>query len=310
MTQHTTIAALYHFSDSSITDIDDKQNKLKMTGEQHQIKGTLLLAPEGINGTIAGKQEDIEAMLKAIESALSIQKLIWKKALFDSNPFYRFKVKIKKEIVTLGKNSQNVSTKTGQHVSSHQWNELINDPETIVIDTRNDYETAIGTFPNAIDPQTKNFRDFPDFVSQHLSDAKDKKIAMYCTGGIRCEKASNYLLDQGYQEVYQLQGGILQYFEDMKEEENLWQGECFVFDNRVSVNKNIQKGIYDQCFACRKPITQEDKNHSHYREGISCHHCYETTNETQKQRYQQRQLQQQLAKKRGQSHIGPQTTDK
>ena len=172
MTQHTTIAALYHFSDSSITDIEDKQNKLKMTGEQHQIKGTLLLAPEGINGTIAGKQEDIEAMLKAIESALSIQKLIWKKALFDSNPFYRFKVKIKKEIVTLGKNSQNVSKDPAYHLINGTNSSMIEKPLSL---TRETTKTAIGTFPNAIDPQTKNFGT-SDFVSQHLSDARIKKL--------------------------------------------------------------------------------------------------------------------------------------
>ena len=301
------IAALYHFNQQPLKDIESLQSLLLDTGKKERIQGTLLLAPEGINGTIAGPESGIKKLLETIEDALKIASLTWKKSVHHENPFYRFKVKVKKEIVTLGKNSKDVANKTGQYIQPKDWNAVINDPDTIVIDTRNDYETGIGKFPQAIDPNTKNFRDFPDYVEKNLQHAKQKKIAMYCTGGIRCEKASNYLLEQGFEDVCQLHGGILQYLEDMDEKDNLWQGECFVFDNRVSVNHKMKKGTYDQCFACRLPITEEDKKSPMYKAGISCHQCHEKTTTTQKDRFRQRQLQQTLAKSLGKNHIGPQT---
>ena len=304
MNSETTIAALYHFTKNPLGDLAKVQSELLQLGRDHAIKGTLLLAAEGINGTIAGSQDDIHLLIEAIETHLKIEKLSWKQSHATKNPFYRWKVKIKKEIVTLGQNSKQVASKTGRYVAAKDWNALINDPDVVLVDTRNDYETAIGKFPGAIDPKTKNFRDFPTFVSNHLVNSKDKKIAMYCTGGIRCEKASNYLIERGFENVYQLKGGVLQYFEDHDSDENLWQGECFVFDNRVSVNKKLEKGQYDQCYGCRSAITEEDKKHRHYEPGVSCHHCYDSTSQTQKKRFQERQYQQTIAKKRGQSHIG------
>jgi UPF0176 protein len=303
-----TVAALYHFSTKPIDNLINLRDTLLTQGRKLELLGTLLIAPEGINGTIAGSETNITAMVTTIQTALDIEKLQWKRAEHPSNPFYRFKVKIKKEIVTLGQNSDAVATKTGKYIAPKDWNNIINDPNTLVIDTRNDYETKIGTFPQAIDPKTKNFRDFPDFVQKELANAKNKKIAMFCTGGIRCEKASNYLIDQGFNDVCQLHGGILQYLEDVKGEENQWQGECFVFDNRVAVDKELNKGQYDQCFACRLPITEEDKHHPAYTAGVSCHHCFDKTNPQQKKRFEQRQKQQTLAHKRGTKHIGPQAS--
>ena len=302
----TTVAALYHFNQKPIENLKKLQELLLTSGKEEKIQGTLLIAEEGINGTIAGSEMAIKNILKIIKDQLGLKSLNWKKSKHHENPFYRFKVKIKKEIVTLGKNSKNVANKTGQYIQAKDWNSVINDPDTLVIDTRNDYETAIGKFPQAIDPKTKNFREFPEYVQKNLQKEKNKRIAMYCTGGIRCEKASNYLLEQGFQNVCQLDGGILQYLEEIDEKDNAWQGECFVFDNRVSVNKEIKKGSYDQCFACRLPITEEDKKSPLYKSGISCHHCFKKTSENQKNRFKQRQLQQSLAKKRGLSHIGPQ----
>lgn len=305
MNKRISIAALYHFAHSPLCHIEEIQEKLLAAGKKHEIKGTLLLAPEGINGTIAGSEKDVLSLIRLIEKSLEIDTLSWKRAYHDCNPFYRYKVKIKSEIVTLGKNSKQVPTVTGKHIEPRDWNAVISDPETIVLDTRNDYETAIGTFTNALDPKTKNFRDFPDYVKSQLQDAKHKKVAMFCTGGIRCEKASNYLIEQGFTDVCQLKGGILQYLEDIDAEDSLWQGECFVFDNRVAVDQTLAKGQYDQCYACRLPITEVDKNHPHYKAGVSCHHCYQDRSTQQKARYAQRQKQQQLAKSRGHAHIGP-----
>ena len=299
-----TVAALYHFVEQPQGNLEEKKHSLLDIGRAHNIKGTLLIAPEGVNGTISGNENAIQEMLDAIQSCLSIEKINWKRASYHENPFYRFKVKIKREIVTLGQNSKQVASRTGQYVQPKDWNALIDDPDVMVIDTRNHYETAIGRFPGALDPDTENFRDFPDFVQRELLQDKKKKIAMYCTGGIRCEKASNYLIDNGFEQVYQLEGGILQYLEDQPESENRWQGDCFVFDNRVSVDKTLSKGQYDQCFACRSPITCSDKQHPHYQAGISCHHCFDNTTDRQKERFKQRQAQQTLAKKRGRLHIG------
>ena len=305
MQSSITVAALYYFSDQPILDLASKQTALRNLGQTRCVLGTLLIAPEGINGTIAGTETDIIAMISLIESLFAINHLSWKRSVHDSNPFHRFKVKIKSEIVTLGQNSQCVASVTGKHIAPKDWNAVISDPDTIVLDTRNDYETAIGTFKNALDPKTKNFRDFPDYVKANLEDAKHKKIAMFFTGGIRCEKASNFLIEQGFTDVCQLKGGILQYFEDIEPQDSLWQGECFVFDNRVAVDQSLEKGQYDQCYACRLPITEPDKKHPHYQAGISCHHCYTDRSPEQKKRYAQRQKQQELAKSRGYSHIGP-----
>ena len=192
----------------------------------------------------------------------------------------------------------------GTYVKPEDWNELISDPDVVLVDTRNDYEVAIGTFKNAIAPETETFRQFPDFVKKHMNPEKQKKVAMFCTGGIRCEKSTAYLKEQGFEEVYHLQGGILKYLETVPEADSMWQGECFVFDNRVSVDHNLEKGVYDQCHACRLPITEEDKKSEKYVQGVSCPHCYDKKTEKQRDRFAERERQVQLAKSRGEEHIG------
>lgn len=204
----------------------------------------------------------------------------------------------------MGVPSVQPTEQTGVHLEATAWNALLNDPDVILIDTRNAYETAIGTFKNAIDPHTENFREFPRYVDEHLSQYKNKKIAMYCTGGIRCEKASGYMLQQGFKEVYQLKGGILKYMEEVPEQDSLWQGECFIFDNRVSVNHQLAPGSYDQCFGCRHPITEEDKKNGPYRQGVYCPRCFDARSEEQKNHSAERQKQMELAKKRNELHMG------
>lgn len=197
----------------------------------------------------------------------------------------------------------------GTYVKPKDWNDLISDPEVLLVDTRNDYEVGIGTFKGAIDPNTKTFREFPEYVAENLDPEKHKKVAMFCTGGIRCEKSTAYLKEQGFEDVYHLEGGILKYLEEVKPEESMWEGECFVFDNRVSVNHNLEKGEYDQCHACRRPITEDDKKHPTYKAGVSCHHCIDEYSDEQRQRFEERERQIQLAKKRGEQHIGSDAKD-
>jgi UPF0176 protein len=219
-------------------------------------------------------------------------------------PFYRTKVKLKKEIVTMGVEGIDPKQVVGTYVKPKDWNDLISDPDVVLVDTRNDYEVEIGTFKGAIDPQTTSFREFPQWAKDNLGASKNKKVAMFCTGGIRCEKSTAYMKEQGFDEVYHLQGGILKYLEQVPQEQTLWQGECFVFDNRVAVDHDLKRGSYDQCHACRMPITEQEKTLETYTEGLSCHHCYGTVSEEQKQRFAQRQKQVQLAKARGEEHIG------
>jgi len=219
-------------------------------------------------------------------------------------PFYRTRVKLKKEIVTMGVEGIDPNHVVGTYVEPKDWNALISDPDVTLIDTRNDYETKIGTFKNALDPHTDSFRQFPDYVKKELDPKTNKKVAMFCTGGIRCEKSTAYLKELGYEEVFHLQGGILKYLEEVPEEESLWQGECFVFDNRVSVNHQLEKGKYDMCHGCRLPISDEDKKSPHYQQGVCCANCYDTISEQQKQRFIEREKQMKLAKDRGESHIG------
>ncbi len=299
---HYIVSALYHFV------ILDDFKKLKQPLYQlmldHNVKGTLLLAREGINGTISGSREGIDAVINWLKSDLRFDNLTTKESLHNDVPFYRTRVKLKKEIVTMGIEDIDPNHIVGTYIKPEKWNDLISDPEVLLIDTRNDYEYGIGTFENAINPETETFRDFPDYVQQNLDPHKHKKVAMFCTGGIRCEKSTAFLKQQGFDEVYHLEGGILNYLEQVPEKDSLWQGECFVFDNRVAVNHQLEKGQYDQCYACRMPITEQDKQHSHYQKGVSCHHCFESTDERAKQRFQQRQKQMELAKSRGEVHIG------
>jgi len=270
----------------------------------NKIHGTLLLAHEGINGTISGSRDAIDTLLTWFEQQSNLKNIVTKESLTDDSPFKRTKVKLKKEIVTMGVEDIDPNQVVGTYVEPRDWNDLINDPEVLLVDTRNDYEVAVGTFEHAVNPVTETFREFPDYVKQNLDPEKHKKVAMYCTGGIRCEKSTAYLKQQGFDEVYHLKGGILKYLEEVPKEESTWQGECFVFDDRVTVDHDLKRGQYDQCNACRLPITAEDKLNDKYEQGVSCPYCFDKTSTEQKTRYQEREKQIQLAKERGQQHIG------
>lgn len=304
-------AALYKFV--SLPNYAVLQEPIQKTCTAHNIKGTLLLAAEGINGTIAGLPDDINAVLQFLRSETIFEgkfaDLVHKESYANEHPFYRMKVKLKKEIVTMGVPSVNPNNTVGTYVKPENWNALIADPDVIVIDTRNDYEVDIGTFKGAVDPKTATFREFPDFVEKNLDKAKHKKVAMFCTGGIRCEKASSYMLEQGFEEVYHLQGGILKYLETVPEAQSLWQGECFVFDQRVAVKHGLELGEFDQCYACRHPLSPVEMQSEQYTPGISCPYCYDSISEEKKKSLTERQKQVILAKKRGVSHIGGKTED-
>jgi len=296
------VCALYRFV--SLENFEELQTPLLNIMKTNQVKGTLLLACEGINGTIAGEQEGIDNVLNWLTSDPRLANLTVKFSFDTDNPFYRTKVKLKKEIVTMGVEGIDPNRTVGTYVKPKDWNALISDPDVLLVDTRNDYEISIGTFENAVDPKTTNFREFPEYVKENLDPAKHKKVAMFCTGGIRCEKSTAYLKEQGFDEVYHLEGGVLKYLEEVPEEETLWKGECFVFDNRVSVNHQLEKGQYDQCHGCRLPITEEDKKSDKYMQGVSCHHCHDSLSEEQKARFLEREKQIRLSKERGQAHIG------
>jgi len=268
------------------------------------LHGTLLLATEGINGTVAGSREDIDKLLNWLRDPERFPGLSHKESYCDEMPFLRCKVKLKKEIVTMGIEGVDPKDVVGSYVKPEDWNALIEDPEVVLVDTRNDYEVQIGTFKNAINPETESFREFPTFIAENLDPAKHKKVAMFCTGGIRCEKSTSYLKSQGFDEVYHLQGGILKYLETIPESESSWQGECFVFDERVAVDHQLNKGQYDQCNACRMPITEGDKQSEHYLHGVSCPHCHAKTSPEQRERFAERQKQVDLARSRGEHHIG------
>ena len=301
------VSALYKFA--TLEDFTQLRNPLLQLMEKYQVKGTLLLAKEGINGTIAGDRQGVDAIIAWLRSDSRLADIQSKESYELEMPFYRSKVKLKKEIVTMGVDSIDPRKIVGTYVKPQDWNALISDPEVLLIDTRNDYEVKIGGYKNALNPETDTFREFPDYVKEHLDPKKHKKVAMYCTGGIRCEKSTAYLKEQGFDEVYHLQGGVLKYLEEVPLEQSLWQGECFVFDSRVAVNHDLEKGQYDQCYACRYPITEEEKNSEYYQKGVSCPHCYDKVNEKQRQRFAEREKQVQLAKQRGEEHIGSSTRD-
>lgn len=297
-----TVCALYKFV--TLDDYQERQPVMLDKLNELHIRGTLLLASEGINGTISGSNTSVLEFIDWLKSDPRLADIDSKLSYHLEMPFHRTKVKLKKEIVTMGVAGINPNKVVGTYVEAQDWNALINDPETILIDTRNEYEFGIGSFKNAINPHTENFREFPDYVSNNLDPAKHKKVAMFCTGGIRCEKASAYMKEQGFDEVYHLKGGILKYLETVDQEKSLWNGECFVFDERVAVNHSLGKGLYDQCHACRYPITEQDKASPYYVPGVSCARCYASLTEAQKQRFSEREKQVQLAKQRGQVHIG------
>ncbi|MDC1536519.1 rhodanese-related sulfurtransferase [Candidatus Thioglobus sp.] len=297
-----TICALYKFT--RLDDFEEIQGPLKIFLESLNIRGTLLLAKEGVNGTISGDNDSIMKSLDYLQKDERLVGLEYKFSYSEKPPFKRLKVKLKKEIVTLGVSNIDPVFSSGTYVKPADWNELINDPDVVLIDTRNNYEFEIGSFKGSINPNTETFREFPAYTKNNLEKYREKKIAMFCTGGIRCEKSTAYLKSKGFENVFHLQGGILKYLEDVKEDESLWEGECFVFDDRVAVKHNLELGKYDQCHACRFPITDEDKEHPHYEKGASCPRCYGTKNSSQVSRYREREKQVQLAKSRGESHIG------
>ena len=296
------ICALYKFT--RLDDFEDIQKPLRSFLDSLSVKGTLLLAREGINGTISGSKESLENVLDYLQDDERFHGLEYKFSYSKKIPFRRLKVKLKKEIVTMGLTEIDPTHSVGTYVKPKDWNNLINDPDVVLIDTRNNYEYEIGSFQGAINPNTETFREFPSFTKNTLEKYRNKKIAMFCTGGIRCEKSTAYLKSKGYENVFHLQGGILKYLEEVKEEESLWEGECFVFDDRVAVKHNLEQGQYDQCHACRFPITEEDTKHPHYEKGASCPRCFGTKNSDQLRRYREREKQVQLAKKRGEEHIG------
>jgi UPF0176 protein len=272
--------------------------------ESWQIKGTLLLANEGINGTVAGSREAIDALIDWLQQDERFQQLDCKFSVASELPFYRTKVKLKKEIVTMGVDGIDPRSVVGTYVKPKDWNALIADPEVVLVDTRNHYEVELGTFEGALNPNTESFREFPDYVRSHLDPATHKKVAMFCTGGIRCEKSTAYLKGQGFEEVYHLEGGILKYLEEVSPEDSKWRGSCFVFDNRVAVDHSLTESAYDLCHACRLPIREEDKLHPLYEAGVACHRCHGTHSAEQLQRFREREKQLSLARQRGQEHIG------
>ena len=298
----TVVCALYKFV--ILEDYRALRQPLLNAMLSNGVRGTLLLAREGINGTVAGDRQGIDSLLEWLKNDSRLKDLDSKESLTDTCPFKRSKVKLKKEIVTMGVNNIDPKRVVGTYVDPEEWNKLISDPDVLLLDTRNDYEVKVGTFKNAINPETTSFREFPTYVAKNLKPEKHKKVAMFCTGGIRCEKSTALLKEQGFEEVYHLKGGILKYLEQVPEEETLWQGECFVFDDRVTVNHQLEKGQYDQCHGCRLPITEADKADSKYQKGVSCPYCFDQASDEQKARYGQRQKQIELAQQRGEAHMG------
>ena len=296
------VLALYKFVE--LNDFRERREPLLAFCIEQGIKGTLLLAREGINGTVSGRREAIDALLVYLRSDARLRDLDAKESFDRDQPFYRMKVKLKKEIVTMGVEGIDPRRVVGTYVEPRQWNALISDPEVVLIDTRNEYEIEVGQFKHAVNPHTQSFREFPAYVAEHLDPKIHRKVAMYCTGGIRCEKSTAYLKEQGFDEVFHLHGGILKYLEEVPESESLWQGECFVFDNRVTVNHQLEKGDYEQCHGCRRPITHADMQSEYYEEGVCCPRCYGALSQDQRERFAERQRQVKLARERGEVHIG------
>lgn len=305
-TEQIVVAALYKFV--SLPDFEDLKPALETVCFENGVLGTLLLAKEGINGTVSAPRVGIAALMNYLWADSRFADLAPKYSVAPEQAFTRMKVKLKREIVTMGKDGIDPNRLVGRYVKPADWNALIQDPDTLVIDTRNSYEYAIGTFEGAVDPATATFRQFPEWIEKNLkslpAEKRPKKIAMFCTGGIRCEKSTAYMLEQGFDEVYHLEGGILKYLEEVPQEQSLWKGECFVFDQRVSVTHGLQIGTYELCHACRMPITEEEKQSEKYIQGVGCPHCYDSLTEDQKSRFGERQKQIQLAKMRNEKHIG------
>ena len=296
------VCALYHFT--RFSDPAALKPALLDLAVSKGVTGSLLLAREGINGTIAGSREGIDAVLAHVRALPGCSDLEWKESTAQDAPFPRMKVKLKKEIVTMGQPDVDPLAKVGHYVAPEDWNDLIRSPDVAVIDTRNDYEVAIGTFEGAVDPKTDTFRDFPAWWEANKERFHNKRIAMFCTGGIRCEKSTNFLMSQGVEDVYHLKGGILKYLEEVPQEDSSWEGECFVFDGRVSVGHGLEEGPHVLCHACRRPILPEDQKRPEFEHGVTCHLCINEKSEADKARFRERQKQIELAKKRGETHMG------
>ena len=296
------VAAIYKFV--RLDDCAALRSPLQARCDELGITGTLLLATEGINGTIAGTRSGIDQILTYLRSDPRLADLEHKESTASLPPFYRMKVKVKNEIVTMGVPGIDPTERVGQYVRPEDWNALISDPDVLLIDTRNDYEVEVGTFQSAVDPRITTFREFPDYVKTHIDPQHKPRIAMFCTGGIRCEKASAYMLQQGFAEVYHLQGGILKYLENVPEEESLWQGECFVFDQRVAVGQGLAPGHYELCYGCSRPVSAEDKASEKYQAGISCPDCFDALTDEKRATALERQRQVTLATQRGEKHLG------
>jgi UPF0176 protein len=299
----TTIAAFYRFH--SLSDIGVIRDHLLLALKALGVKGSVLLAEEGVNGTIAAAPDKIDMALQAIIDLCNLPELERKYSSAPSSPFLRLKVRLKKEIVTIGNVEANPNTHVGEYVEAKDWNDLISDPDVILIDTRNDYEVRVGTFRHAIDPQTEKFSDFPNWVDSNLDDMKGKKIATFCTGGIRCEKATSYMKLKGFEKVYHLKGGILQYLEDIAPEQSLWHGACYVFDERVAVGHGLEIADFTTCHGCLMPVSPEERKSLNYEEGVCCPGCADTLTDVQKASNRERQKQFELAQKRGAKHLGP-----
>ena len=302
-----TIAALYHFT--RFPDPAALRQPLLDLCAREGVKGSLLLATEGVNGTIAGPRAGIDAVLAHLRALPGCADLDWKEAQSDEMPFGRMKVKLKREIVTMGIEGVDPRASVGHYLSPAEWNEMITAPDVAVIDTRNDYEVGIGTFQGAIDPGTKSFRDFPAWWEANRDRFHNKRIAMFCTGGIRCEKSTNYLISQGVEDVFHLKGGILKYLEDVPEEQSLWNGECYVFDGRVSVGHGLVPGDYLSCGACRRPVSTGDRLHPSYEEGVCCPACVKEYSPDDRARFREREKQMRLANARGERHLGGNPSD-
>ena len=280
------------------------QSKILNFCVERNIKGTILLAEEGINVAAAGTKKNIYELLNFLKTDNRFSDITHKESYSEEIPFHRMRVKLKKEIVSLGRPNINLSNRSGIRVDPKNWNILLADPDVVLVDARNDYEYQIGTFKNAISPKTTNFREFPAFIKEKLNTKKNKKIAIFCTGGIRCEKASSYMLSKGFENVYQLNGGILKYMDEIQMDKSLWEGECFVFDSRVSVDSELAEGNYEQCYACRRPLSEKELQSNLYQKGISCSYCINETSDAQRASFRERQQQVELAEKRNEKHIG------
>ena len=304
--EQQTVAALYHFT--RISDPEARRQPLLDLCLSEGIRGTLLLAHEGINGTVAGPKHGIDTLITHLQSWPEINDLEVKYSTASGRGFLRMKVRLKKEIVTMGKPDIDPLHVVGTYVEPKDWNDVISRQDVMVIDTRNTYETRIGMFDRAVDPETRTFRAFPDWADALSTDPdRPKAVAMYCTGGIRCEKASAYMKQIGFEEVYHLKGGILKYLEDIPEEDSMWQGDCFVFDERVSLKHGLVEGDYDICFACKDPLSEDDRTLPGFEDGVSCHRCIDTYSEAQKEKFRERQRQIALATSRGEDHLGQDT---